>query len=803
MRSQMQLDVTSSLELKRHEQTLHNMLPTFVVDGLLSGQPYGSFTKALPCVSVVFCKIVDFDSWVSVVDPSELVSVLNRMFGTFDQSCGHRNVMKIETVSEVYFACSGIDPEGDQDPDTSGAAVAAVQVAVDMLYFASRVTITLNERAKNKMQLDGDRRSMSIKVGINSGRVICGVVGARKPQFSLYGDTVNTASRMAAFCPRPNAVQISQETRALLQDSPQDGQFEWRPHKAHFKGKGELQTFVLAPSENDAERSKRRTKTAQPSDKPPAINLVRRGSNSKSLGNIEKATADAETLQQEIETKTENDTNQGEADLPGAIPTLQENTSRMNKSKKSVVVVSPPTDRRPSLGQGLQTARRKSLGQNRKQSLVAPDGIFGSGNDVSVRRPSFMKGDDRPKDIASLAERRSSKSVLTSLPFLENNKTFGAFLDMSNTKSFAANVMEEGSGVRLFLESINDRIEQLSWLLRFPAQNTEADYRRENMIKNSQSVAVQCARVVVAVVLFVLVLLRLQHADCCHLWFVKLRMVWSFVVCFVIAGILAGSSVPLFRKRRHLRLQAESQVLSLVFGVGALFAIMEPVVMLANDGVASAAVTWTIPTFEFLIFTTALSSIAGLLFATISAGNVFFLFISLASVLVVAESHHGDEMAYLCCVIWGWLILLTLAAYQAEVWDRCTFLAGLQAAHVGQRASKLLEEMLPEQIRLRLQVITFLKVESCIILILNFHVRDVLREDQGNKSMAAPGKIADEYSSMVLLFSDVCGFTAFSKTVPAETVVRLVKKIIYDLKNCCWFCQEMAKPEKPTVCMTC
>ena len=349
---------------------------------------------------------------------------------------------------------------------------------------------------------------------------------------------------------------------------------------------------------------------------------------------------------------------------------------------------------------------------------------------------------------------------------------------ISNVLTGMTNTLDEGSGVRLFVESIGDRFDQLTWLLHFRVPSTEVDYCRDHLIHSSSSVSIKSAWLLLAAVLTTLVLMRIQDENqCCDLWFSRLRIIWSFLVSIVIISILSISTIPRFRRSRHLRLQSESQVLALVFGIGAFLAILEPVIVMATtESGGQTTVDWTLPAFEFLLFTAALSGAAGLLFTSVLIANSFLAVTALVSIVIVATNHanganqtseisggrSGSDLAFLNLVLWAWLLLVTLAAYQAEIWNRCTFLAGVQAALVGQRASRLLEEMLPEQIRMRLE---------------DQNGGQTTRGTTARTTVSRaflPGKIADEYSSMVLLFSDVCGFTAFSNTVPAETVVEML-----------------------------
>lgn len=251
MRRQFLLEFAAAQGHQSTRSVLYNMLPQFVADGLLWGLHFSDFTKALDDISIIFCKVDHFADWVGDIQAGDLVSVLDRMFAAFDQACERQEVMKVETASEVYFAASGINQEGCVKWKAEEAALKAIEAGIDMICIATRVCVTIdktNARSQKSKALvassrDGTlRKPMDVKVGVHSGRVICGVVGSRKPQFSLYGDTVNTASRMAHTCPCGGSVQVSEEVHELMED---DARFKWEERTVKVKGKGKMKTFLL------------------------------------------------------------------------------------------------------------------------------------------------------------------------------------------------------------------------------------------------------------------------------------------------------------------------------------------------------------------------------------------------------------------------------------------------------------------------------------------------------------------------------------------------------------------------------
>ncbi|KAF1781656.1 P-type ATPase, N-terminal [Phytophthora cactorum] len=165
------------IEQKRSTQILKNMLPEHVVQRMQKGDTLISEDEQ--DVTVLFCDITDFASFVNRFSPTEVVSLLDRVYSLFDQICQKHGVRKMETVGKTYMACAGLQGK-DQGRE---AALRAVSMALDMLACLDKC------RASNG-------NGIKLRIGVHSGRVVSGLVGMKKQQFSLFGDTVNTSSRM-------------------------------------------------------------------------------------------------------------------------------------------------------------------------------------------------------------------------------------------------------------------------------------------------------------------------------------------------------------------------------------------------------------------------------------------------------------------------------------------------------------------------------------------------------------------------------------------------------------------------------
>jgi len=183
-------------ERAKSDRLLLNVLPTAIADRLKQGERtiVDSFREA----TVVFADIVGFTSFSAGIAPSRTVQLLNDLFSGFDKLAETYELEKIKTIGDSYMVVGGVPT-----PRPEHAERCAL-MALDML----EVLKHFNRR--NSLSLD-------IRVGINSGPVVAGIIGTRKFSYDLWGDTVNVASRMESHS-LPGVIQVSPSTHALLAD---------------------------------------------------------------------------------------------------------------------------------------------------------------------------------------------------------------------------------------------------------------------------------------------------------------------------------------------------------------------------------------------------------------------------------------------------------------------------------------------------------------------------------------------------------------------------------------------------------
>jgi len=204
---------------ERADTLLLNILPRSIADKL-KAEPR-TIADAFTSASILFADVADFTPMAERLSPVRVVEMLDQLFGHFDDLADRYQVEKIKTLGDCYMAAAGI-PE----PRTDHARTLAL-MALDMLDAV---------RANGAMGSLG----FELRIGINSGPVVAGVIGRKRFLYDLWGDAVNTAGRMQTES-TPGRIQITRETYELLKDG-----FVCEPRgTVQVRGKGEMETWFL------------------------------------------------------------------------------------------------------------------------------------------------------------------------------------------------------------------------------------------------------------------------------------------------------------------------------------------------------------------------------------------------------------------------------------------------------------------------------------------------------------------------------------------------------------------------------
>ncbi|MCR5699712.1 MAG: hypothetical protein K6G52_08740 [Treponemataceae bacterium] len=208
-------------EKTKSESLLLNILPKEIADELTTN-PERTIAKEYPNVTVLFTDIVDFTKISGQMSAEEVVTMLNKLFSMFDQRAQDEGIEKIKTIGDAYMAASGLSQENEND----GAA--------KMIRFAQGIlqdVNTFNETSPIKLKL---------RLGINSGPLVAGVIGKTKFIYDIWGDTVNVASRMESTG-LPMKIHVTENTKAQTASL-----FQYNENtETDVKGKGRMTTYFL------------------------------------------------------------------------------------------------------------------------------------------------------------------------------------------------------------------------------------------------------------------------------------------------------------------------------------------------------------------------------------------------------------------------------------------------------------------------------------------------------------------------------------------------------------------------------
>ena len=208
-------------ERERADRLLLNILPAPIAEQLKQGRE--RIAESFDDVTVLFADVVDFTPWAAQRDPDEVLDVLNAIFSSFDRLADQYKLEKIKTIGDCYMVAGGLPtPRPDH-------AEAIAEMALDMRSEFNSLPVVCCQDI-----------TMRLRTGMHSGPVIAGVIGQKKFIYDLWGDTVNTASRMQTHG-AANAIQVSEDTYLRLRD-----RFEFHGQgMIPVKGKGVMHTYML------------------------------------------------------------------------------------------------------------------------------------------------------------------------------------------------------------------------------------------------------------------------------------------------------------------------------------------------------------------------------------------------------------------------------------------------------------------------------------------------------------------------------------------------------------------------------
>jgi len=226
-------------EKSRAEALLLNVLPASIAERLKTEK--GAIADGFSQVSVLFADIVGFTEMSERLRPEEVVFRLNLIFSSFDDLVDKLKLEKIKTIGDAYMVAGGLHSHEYDHAQT-----------------IAEMALAMRRRMQDFGTQFGER--LSLRIGINTGSVVAGVIGKKKFIYDVWGDTVNIASRMESHS-QPDSIQVTEATYQLLKDRYQlvlRGEVE-------VKGKGLMKTWFLEGAKDAT--GKRMAVTQQPQKK--------------------------------------------------------------------------------------------------------------------------------------------------------------------------------------------------------------------------------------------------------------------------------------------------------------------------------------------------------------------------------------------------------------------------------------------------------------------------------------------------------------------------------------------------------
>jgi class 3 adenylate cyclase len=204
---------------------LHNILPDEIATRLKSDNTL--IADDYESASVLFADMVGFTPLSAALTPPQLIKLLNDVFATFDGFVQDLGLEKIRTVGDEYMVAAGVP-----------------QVRPDHAHAIAELALLIRDHTEAS-QFDG--HDIRMRIGINSGPLVAGVVGTHKFSYDLWGDVVNVASRMESGGV-PGSIQVTNATYELIRD-----EFVCKPRGViSVKGKGDMTTYLLVSRKEDA-----------------------------------------------------------------------------------------------------------------------------------------------------------------------------------------------------------------------------------------------------------------------------------------------------------------------------------------------------------------------------------------------------------------------------------------------------------------------------------------------------------------------------------------------------------------------
>jgi class 3 adenylate cyclase len=214
-------------EKEKSDHLLLNVVPARIAARLRAGEQ--PVVEYFPAINVLFADIVSFTEFASRHPPEIVVDFLQKIFARMDRLCDQFGIEKIKTIGDEYMVISGLSDLPGDKPSRNLAefALAVIELSNELKY--------------------PDGLPVKIRIGMHTGRAVAGVIGQKKFAYDIWGDAINTASRMESSG-EAGRIHVTEEMRARLRDYYR---FEGRG-AIEVKGKGPMTTYFLTAKSEPA-----------------------------------------------------------------------------------------------------------------------------------------------------------------------------------------------------------------------------------------------------------------------------------------------------------------------------------------------------------------------------------------------------------------------------------------------------------------------------------------------------------------------------------------------------------------------
>ncbi|XP_053993573.1 guanylate cyclase alpha-like isoform X2 [Hylaeus volcanicus] len=716
---------------QKRREMLNTMLPSFVVEQYLRAAL--NLTRSLgtvepkehSIVSVVFCDVHNFEQLITNVKPTHLIQALDSLFLCFDKCVDFHKGAKVETVFETYLVATSLNAEGSSpnNNDTNHAHIAVeigrsmLEIARCMVYQTKTVSVDASSYDNLKRNNKTKFERIHVRIGIHSGSVYSGVVGVKKPQYCLFGDTVNTASRMKStgMCDR---IHISQITYSFLK---KDYKYKWEPRLIQVKGIGLMKTYLLQPA---YEKSHYHRSSHQWVSSLSMFEINTSSSFSKDIKKI-----------YQCEEMYSKDTFLNKSKLSKNSMILKPTSDLKTFQKTPLWIVSRSSTLSSSLSFNLYT--KPFIFQCCIQCCHWCLRNFFFPIPTFLHIPSFTISQckNNSNEVKTKHYYRKKLAPINSIVCPESKYYMfsrllcfrNAFVEEKFCSQFYKNELNMSSIEQSLILFLILFITETWAILLLPTQNN---------VKNKVDIEYlhwTTRMFFNATLVFLFCLIRENFSS----------VIWKKVTRHFLIGILhfillmAGTIIILTNIMTSVSLLDKRKLFLASFN-------NSPIIFLTlNFIVMTPKFSW-FPSdkLQFFFYITILNSCSGLLFSQALAFNLTL--ITILCIIIGINMYKGLNSSN-SCVLVCFLVVNLISNYLKESTDRTLFVANEELQLTAQRAQELLEDMLPRQI---------------------------LCEYQEDRL-----KLAYKHENMSFLFADICHFTPWAKRTEAKEVIRLLQQL--------------------------